>query len=134
MKCIFLGPIKTFINHSSHVFIFSSYFLTEGILKWQSFVQPSSKATTNSGLVSLALILSIMLQMIVDGVVIPRLAQGHVIYVFKVFFSTFIFYVLLPSIVVVRNEEMREQLKYVLQYCFSKSNQVTPSCQQLHPN
>ncbi len=125
LYCVFLGAIKTFINHSSHIFIFSSYILTEGILKWQSFVQPSSKATTNSGFVTLALILSIIVQMTVDGVLIPRLVQGPNIYVFKVFASTLMFYVLLPSIAVVRNEEMRKQLKSVLKFCFSKPNQVS---------
>jgi hypothetical protein len=102
--------------------------LTEGILIWKSYFQKSSAAASSSGPVSLALILGFLLQIIIDGIIIPMSVQGHIIYVLKVYFTTLLFFVLLPLLIVVRNELMQNQLRSVLPFHFPfKTNHVKPS-------
>ena len=86
---LFIGSTKTFINIASQIFVFSRYFFTEGFLKWQSRKQNISHiGSCSSYLIPLFLIMSFILQIIFDGLIIPRFAEGPTVYVLKVFFTT----------------------------------------------
>ena len=70
--------------------------MTEVYVQWQKIKPNNSNGShsivvTTSGPVSLAVILAVLTQIIVDVLVVPKFAKTESAYIVKLFFSTLIF-------------------------------------------
>jgi hypothetical protein len=59
-------------------------------------------------------------QTFMDIVVVPKLFFGADVYVVKVFLTTFLFFVIVPGLVIVNNEDMREMFCKKIKKLFRK--------------
>ncbi len=86
----------------------------------------SATAIKKSGHVTIALFLGFILQSLID-LMVTKHAQGVQIYLLKVFYSTMVFFIFVPIVIIIKTENVHDYLKTRLRYmCSTKPRPIVP--------